>query len=91
MAGVYGFSNHGAAMVVVSPKSVEAPAKPTDAQLRTFMQQNAERLRRPETRSISLVRFSTAALTPTMPVDEAEVKARFDAAKAHRATMKKPS
>ncbi|MEI9963556.1 MAG: SurA N-terminal domain-containing protein [Caulobacteraceae bacterium] len=49
----------------IDPKSVGAPPKPTDADLTKFMQDNADRLRRPETRQISLVRFSAQALAPT--------------------------
>lgn len=87
----FGFENHGAALFVINPRSVEAPSKPTDAQLQAFMTENAARLRRPEMRTIDLVRFSTAAVSQSMPVDEAEVKKRFEAAKGALTTPERRS
>ena len=64
--------------VTLNAASVPAPAKPTDAELQAFLKENAAQLTRPETRVVSLVRFSAALLGPTLPVDEAEVKKRFE-------------
>ncbi len=64
--------------VTLDAKAVPAPPKPTDAELQAFLKDNAAQLTRPETRVVSLVRFSAALLAPTLPVDEAEVKKRFD-------------
>lgn len=58
------------------------PAAPTDAQLITFMNSNAERLRSPELRKLSVVRLSSRALAPTMKVDPAEVQKLYDFRKA---------
>ena len=57
---------------------VPQPALPTDAQLATFMQAHAAQLTRPELRVISIVRFSAAALAPTIAVDIAAVQKEFE-------------
>lgn len=62
----------------ISPASVGGQSKPTDAQLTQFMKEHAEQLRRPEMRQLSVVRFSTAALAPTLTADPAAVQKRFD-------------
>ena len=64
--------------VTVPASSVPAPPPPTDAELQKFLNDNAAQLRKPETRRVSLVRFSAAQLAPTLPVDEKEVQRRFD-------------
>lgn len=64
--------------VALNASSVPAPPKPTDAELQAFLKENAAQLTRPETRVVSLVRFSAQLLAPTLPVDEAELKKRFD-------------
>ncbi len=64
--------------VSVPASSVPAPAPPTDAELQKFLNENAAQLRKPETRRVSLVRFSAAQLAPTLPVDAKEVQRRFD-------------
>jgi peptidyl-prolyl cis-trans isomerase D len=63
---------------VVDPHSVEQPTKPTDADLQKLITDHADQLRRPETRTISLVRFSAAALAQTLKADPAEVQKQFD-------------
>ena len=64
--------------VSIPASAVPTPPKPTDAELTVFMKENAAQLTRPETRTVSLVRFSAAALAPTVAIDPAEVKKRFD-------------
>ena len=51
---------------------------PTDAQLTAFMQENAERLRRPELRALTVVRFDPAAVANQVQVDPAEVQRQFE-------------
>jgi peptidyl-prolyl cis-trans isomerase D len=67
---------------VIDPHSVPTPKPPTDADLQKLMASLADRIRRPETRTISLVRFSAAALAPTLKADPAEVQKQFDFKKA---------
>ena len=64
--------------VSIPASSVPAPAKPTDAELQAFLKQNAAGLIKPETRLVSLVRFSASQLAPTIKADPAEVQKRFD-------------
>jgi peptidyl-prolyl cis-trans isomerase D len=61
--------------VVTQAMAGSAPA-PTDAQLNAFLQENAARLRRPETRAVSLVLFNDG--TASAPVSEEDVQKRFD-------------
>lgn len=87
----YTLQNRGADYFVLGPNAVPAPKPPTDAQLLQFMKDNADRMRRPESRSINMVRFSAANLAVTMPADPAEVQKRFDFEKARLATPEKRS
>ena len=71
---------------VLNPQVVPRPVPPTDAQLQTFMQQHASQLTLPERRTVSLVRFSAAALTPTVSITPAEVAKEFEARKGTLST-----
>jgi len=62
---------------VIGPNSVQQPAAPTDAQLTALMKQNAERLTLPEFRVLTVVAFTPALVSGSIPVDEAEVQKRF--------------
>ena len=64
--------------VALTAASVPVPPKPTDAELQAFLKEHAAQLTRPETRVVSLVRFSAQQLAATLPVDEAELKKRFE-------------
>jgi peptidyl-prolyl cis-trans isomerase D len=78
LAAIYGLESRNVGYFVVEPTSVPQPAEPTDAQLTSFMQENAARLMKPEFRQLTVVRFSPAQVSASLPVDEAEVKKRFD-------------
>lgn len=65
-------------LALVHPGLVERPGQPTDAQLTAFLRENASRLRRPELRALSLVRFNAAELAQTVTVDPAEVRRQFE-------------
>jgi len=78
LAAIYGLESRDVGYFVVEPTSVPQPAEPTDAQLTSFMQENAQRLTKPEFRQLTVVRFSPAQVSASIPVDEAEVKKRFD-------------
>ena len=65
------------AFALVLPTMVEQPGAPTDAQLTAFMQENAERLRRPEMRALTVVRFDPANVANQVQVDPAEVQRQF--------------
>ncbi|HUO22714.1 MAG TPA: peptidyl-prolyl cis-trans isomerase [Caulobacteraceae bacterium] len=75
--------------LLVDPKLLGAPPTPTDAQLTTLMNANAQALTTPETRVFSVVRFSAKALAPTMTADPAEVQKRYDFRKDTLSTPEK--
>jgi peptidyl-prolyl cis-trans isomerase D len=63
---------------IVDPSISGTPNPPTDAELQAFMRENAEALRRPETRTISVVQFSASEIAPTIQVDPAELQRQFE-------------
>ena len=87
MAALYMLESRDVAFFEVDPKSVPALAPPTDAQLSAFMTENSDRLMLPEFRILTVVRFSPTQLAGTLPVDEAELKKRYDFRKD---TLSKP-
>jgi peptidyl-prolyl cis-trans isomerase D len=78
LQAAYGLETRELSAFAINPSSVAQPAAPTDAQLQAFMKENAARLTRPETRVLSVVRFSAKALEPGVTVDPAEVQKTFD-------------
>ena len=78
MNAVAGLENRDISYFILDPKTVPQPAAPTDAQLVAFMQAHAAQLTRPEMRVVDLVRFSAAALAPTVTVDAAAIQKEFD-------------
>ena len=78
LQGAYLLEGRDIAAFALNPASVEKPAAPTDAQLTAFMKENAERLTRPETRVLSIMRVSAKALEPTVSIDQAAVQKAFD-------------
>lgn len=58
--------------------SVEAPGLPSDAQLQAFMQENADSLRRPEFRVLSVVRFAPRPEDAPATVSAEALQERFD-------------
>jgi peptidyl-prolyl cis-trans isomerase D len=78
LAAVYGLESRDFGYFIVEPTSVPQPADPTDAQLTAFMQENAQKLMKPEFRQLTVVKFSPSQVAGSLPVDEAEVKKRFD-------------
>ena len=67
---------------LLDPKTQPTSAKPTDAQLNQFIKLNADRLRQPETRMITLVRISAQAIAGGLHPSEADVQKTFDIEKA---------
>jgi peptidyl-prolyl cis-trans isomerase D len=63
---------------LIDPSKQPAPPAPSDAQLQAFMTQNAAALKRPEFRTLTVVRFSAKALAPTLQADPAAVQKLYD-------------
>jgi peptidyl-prolyl cis-trans isomerase D len=73
LQAAYGLEGRDLAAFAVNPATVEKPAAPTDAQLQAFMKEHAAQLTRPETRVLSVARFSAKALESTVTVPEADI------------------
>jgi peptidyl-prolyl cis-trans isomerase D len=78
LAAIYALESRDIAYFTIDPANVPQPALPTDAQLTAFMKENAAQLTRPEFRVLTVVRFSPALLAGDLPIDEAELKKRYD-------------
>jgi peptidyl-prolyl cis-trans isomerase D len=78
LGAVYEMEARDVGYFAIDPRSVPQPAAPTDAQLEAFMKENAARLTRPEFRVLTIVAFTPAQVAANLPLDEAEVKKRFD-------------
>jgi len=78
LQAAYGLEARDLAAFAINPANVEKPAPPTDAQLQAFMKEHAEQLTRPETRVLSVARFSAKALEPSATVNEADVVKTFN-------------
>jgi peptidyl-prolyl cis-trans isomerase D len=70
--------NRSLSYFLIDPRKLPQPPAPTDAQLQAFMNQNAQALRRPEFRTLTVVRFSAKALAPTVQPDPAAVQKLYD-------------
>ncbi len=78
MNAVAGLENRDISYFILDPKVVPQPTPPSDAQLGAFIREHAAQLTRPETRVVSVVKFSALALAPTATVDPAAVQKEFD-------------
>jgi peptidyl-prolyl cis-trans isomerase D len=76
--GDYEFEEHQLSLVALKPDVLGKPPVPTDADLQKILKDNAAGLTVPETRQLTVVKFSAAALAPTLTADPAEVKKRYD-------------
>lgn len=73
LQAAYGLEGRDLAAFAINPATVEKPAAPTDAHLQAFMKEHAAQLTRPETRVLSVARFSAKALENTVTVPEADI------------------
>ena len=78
LVGDYEFEAHNLSLFALKPDVIGQPTPPTDADLQKLMKDNAAALTVPETRQLTVVKFSAAALAPTVTADPAEVKKRYD-------------
>ncbi|HEX6859006.1 MAG TPA: SurA N-terminal domain-containing protein [Caulobacteraceae bacterium] len=86
LGAAFALESRDATWFQVTPGMVPEPPKPTDAQLRDFMKENAAQLTRPEFRQLSVVQFSTANFKGDVKIDPAEVEKRYNFAKDSFAT-----
>ena len=78
LGAVYELEDRDIAYFAIDPRSVPAPAAPTDAQLTQFMNENAARLTRPEFRILTVAYFSPAMVSQNLPIDPAELQKRYE-------------
>jgi peptidyl-prolyl cis-trans isomerase D len=74
---------------LLDPHNVQPPALPTDQQLQAYIDQ--QHLRMPETRILTVVRFSAKDLAPTMTPDPVALQKLFDFRKDAFSTPEKRS
>ena len=87
LGAVYMLERRDVAYFAIEPKNVTQPALPTDAQLTTFMQENATPLTRPEFRVLTVVKFAPDVGGAATPISDADLKKRFEFRKD---TLSKP-
>jgi peptidyl-prolyl cis-trans isomerase D len=87
----YELENRSLSYFLIDPRKLPPPTPPTDAQLQAFLTQNAAALKRPEFRTLTVVRFSAKALAPTLTPDPAAVQKLFDFRKDSLSTPEKRS
>ena len=78
LVSAYLYENRHLSLFGLKPDTLGKPPTPTDADLMKILKDNAGPLTIPETRQLSVVKFSAAALAPTVTADPAEVKKRYD-------------
>jgi peptidyl-prolyl cis-trans isomerase D len=87
----YELENRTLSYLLIDPSKLPTPPAPSDAQLQAFLNQNAAALKRPEFRTLTVVRFSAKALAPTMQPDPVAVQKLFDFRKATLSSPEKRS
>jgi peptidyl-prolyl cis-trans isomerase D len=82
MSAIAALQSRDVSYFILSGDAVVQPQPPTDAQLRAYLTAHATQLTRPETRIITLARFSAHDLAPSVTVTPAEIQSEFDRRKA---------
>lgn len=77
LGAIYEAEARDVSYFAIDPRSVPQPAQPSDAQLQALMKEMAPRITLPEFRVITVVAFTPALVSGTLPIDEAEVQKRF--------------
>jgi peptidyl-prolyl cis-trans isomerase D len=90
-AADYEFETHNLSLFALKPEVLGKPPTPTDDDLKKLLKDNAAALTTPETRQLTVVKFSAAALAPTVTADPAEVKKRYDFRKDSKSQPEKRS
>ncbi len=78
LAAIYALEARDIGYFTVEPTSVPQPALPTDADLTAFMKQNPAQFTQAEMRVLTVARFSPVLVGASLPIDEAELKKRYD-------------
>ena len=78
LVGDYQYEARDLSLFALKPEVLGKEPTPTDADLTKLMKDNAAALTVPETRALTVVKFSAAALADSITADPAEVKKRYD-------------
>jgi peptidyl-prolyl cis-trans isomerase D len=78
LVGDYEFETHDLSLFALKPEVLGKEPTPTDADLQKLLKEHAAALTVPETRQLTVVKFSASALAPSITPDPAEVKKRYD-------------
>jgi peptidyl-prolyl cis-trans isomerase D len=74
----FAMQERDARYLILDPSKVAKPATPTDAQLQAFLKEVSAQAMRPEMRQLTIVRFSSKAIAPTVQVTPQEIQQVFD-------------
>lgn len=80
--GAYSTQQRDIALIALGPDSVGRPPAPSDAELQAFYTQVKPRLKLPERRQFTIVRFSPADFEAKVTVDDATIQKMYEARKA---------
>jgi peptidyl-prolyl cis-trans isomerase D len=91
LIAAFGLENRDISYFNVNPGMVAPMAPPTDAQLSAFIKENSAQLMSPETRALTIVRFSTKALMPSVTINPADLEKLYAFKKDTLSTPEKRS
>lgn len=91
LVAAYGLETRDISYIAISPNMVPPLTPPTDAQLLAFMKANSSQLMLPEFRAVTVVRFSAAALAPSMSINPADLEKLYNFKKDSLSTPEKRS
>jgi peptidyl-prolyl cis-trans isomerase D len=78
LQAAYAMQSRDARYLVVDPTKVAKPAAPTEAQLQAYLNDMSAQVMKPELRQLTIVRFSSKAIAPTVQVTPQEIQQVFD-------------
>ncbi len=78
LSAIAALQNRDISYFVLDPRGVVPPQAPTDAQLTAFMTAHAAQLTRPEMRTVTIARFSAAAMASSVTVSATDIQKEFD-------------
>lgn len=79
-------NNRSVSYFFLDAGKVAPPAQPTEAQLTALMNEFADRLRDPESRQLTIVRFSARDMASSVTLDQAELQKLYDFRKQQEST-----
>jgi len=78
LQAAYAMQARDARYLMVDPSKVARPAQPTEAQLQAYLKEISAQVMRPEMRQLTIVRFSSKAIAPTVEITPEEIQQVFD-------------